>query len=204
MQNIKNVIFDLGGVLLKVDYKASEAAFAQMGLNNYQEYFKQDYSSALFEQLESGAITDLQFYEGFRATFKTDASNATIKDAWNAMIGDFVPENLHLLQSVTQKYKVYLFSNTNQIHYNCFHAKYAKQFGHNDFDKHFIKAYYSQICGWRKPNPQAYSNLLEAEGLIASETLFIDDTLKNITGAQEAGLQTVHLTNISLLNNINL
>ena len=201
---MKNIIFDLGGVLLNIDYKASETAFAQLGLNNYADYFKQDYSSELFELLETGAIDTTTFYDSFRDIFNTDASNYAIKEAWNAMLGNFIPANLDIVANAARKYRVYLFSNTNQIHYDGFREIYQQEFGNKDFDKRFIKAYYSHICGWRKPHPQAYKNLLDAEGLIAEETLFIDDTQKNIIGANEAGLKTFHLTHPSLLATLNL
>ncbi len=201
---MKNIIFDLGGVLLDIDYKASETAFSQLGLDNYADYFKQDYSSELFEQLETGAINTATFYDSLRDIFKTNASSNTIKKAWNAMLGNFIPANLDIVANAAGKYRIYLFSNTNQIHYEGFRDIYQQQFGNKDFDNRFINAYYSHICGWRKPDPQAYKNLLEAEGLIAEETLFIDDTQKNIIGAKEAGLNTFHLTHPSLLATLNL
>ena len=201
---MKNIIFDLGGVLLNIDYKASEVAFAQLGLNNYADYFKQDYSSELFELLETGAIDTTTFYDSFRDIFNTNASSNAIKEAWNAMLGNFIPANLDIVANAASKYRVYLFSNTNQIHYDGFREIYQQQFGNKDFDKRFINAYYSHICGWRKPHPQAYKNLLDAEGLIAEETLFIDDTQKNIIGANEAGLNTFHLTHPELLTSLNL
>ena len=204
MQGIKNIIFDLGGVLLNVDYKLSEAAFSQIGIEDYKSYFKQDYSAELFENLEKGTITDTSFYDAFRALFGTSNTNAEIRQAWNAMLGKFIPDNLQILKNAAKQYKVYLFSNTNQIHYECFRNIYFEQFGDNNFDNHFITAYYSHICGWRKPDPQAYINLLEAEGLIAAETLFIDDTGKNIIGANQAGLKTFLLTHPSLLSSLHL
>ena len=120
------------------------------------------------------------------------------------MLGDFLPANLDILKRSAQKYNVYLFSNTNKIHQDEFMKIYQQQFEKNDFDSHFIKAYYSHTCGWRKPDPKAYLNLLKAENLVASQTLFIDDTLKNIEGANEAGLKTFHLTHPTLLSSLNL
>ena len=201
---MKNIIFDLGGVLLEINYKASEVAFAQLGLNNYNDYFKQDYSSDLFKKLESGTISIDSFYDGFREIFDTNANNNAIREAWNAMLGNFIPVNIDIVDKAAEKYNVYLFSNTNLIHQEGFMDIYHQQFGNKDFNKRFIKAYYSHICGWRKPDPQAYKNLLDAEGLIAEESLFIDDTLKNIIGANEAGLKTFHLTHPSLLASLNL
>jgi len=204
MQGIKNIIFDLGGVLLRINYKDSEAAFSRLGLENYNQYFKQDYSSALFEQLETGLIDETFFFNEFRKTFSSTISSGDIILAWNAMLGDFIPQNLRIVSEAAKHYNVYLFSNTNHIHYVGFMDIYKNQFGNTDFDNYFIKAYYSHLCGWRKPDPQAYLNLLEAEKLNASETLFIDDTLKNIAGAKEAGLKTFHLVHPSLLSSLDL
>ena len=201
---IKNIIFDLGGVLLEIHYQKSVIAFAELGLTDYDDHFKQDYSSSLFEELETGAISEHTFCNKIREIFHTDVSDDNIKKAWNAMLGNFIPENLNILTRSAQKYKVYLFSNTNKIHQEEFMKIYQRQFGNNDFDNHFIKAYYSHSCGWRKPNAQAYINLLETENLVASETLFIDDTLKNIEGAIKAGLKTYHLAHPELLTSLNL
>ena len=199
---IKNIIYDLGGVLLQIHYKKSEAAFAELGLTDYNDHFKQDYSSTLFEQLETGSIDEHTFCDKIRAIFHTDITDNNIKQAWNAMLGNFIPENLEILTRSAQNHNIYLFSNTNKIHHDEFMEIYQQQFGNKDFDNHFIKAYYSHSCGWRKPNPQAYINLLEAENLVASETLFIDDTLKNIEGANAAGLKTFHLTHPTLLSSL--
>ncbi len=201
---IKNIIYDLGGVLLQIHYKKSEIAFAELGLTDYNDHFKQDYSSSLFEQLETGSINEHTFCDEIRNIFHTNISDDDIKKAWNAMLGNFIPENLKILKGSAKKYNIYLFSNTNKIHHDEFMKIYQRQFGNDDFDSHFIKAYYSHSCGWRKPNPQAYLNLLEAENLVASETLFIDDTFKNIEGAIKAGLKTFHLAHPELLTSLNL
>jgi putative hydrolase of the HAD superfamily len=109
------------------------------------------------------------------------------------MLGNFPAERLQWLKNIKQKYKVYLFSNTNIIHYEAFQNIFQKCSGGENFDDYFIKAYYSHDLGLRKPYPESFTKLLELENLAADETLFIDDTAKNVDGAQKAGLQTILL-----------
>jgi putative hydrolase of the HAD superfamily len=193
MKPIKNIIFDLGGVLLTIDYQKTEDAFINLGMKDFSDWYKQDYCSALFEQLEVGKISDIDFYDGLRNLSGLNLSDTQIATAWNAMLGNFSMEKLQWLEGIGKRYRIFLFSNTNIIHYEAFCKKYqALQLGKN-FDDYFIKAYYSQQMGLRKPHTAAYKFILEEQGLLADETLMIDDTLKNIDGAKAAGLQTLHL-----------
>jgi putative hydrolase of the HAD superfamily len=109
------------------------------------------------------------------------------------MLLDFPKERLQWLQSIKNKYKIFLFSNTNEIHYNAFLKIFGLATGQPSFDDYFIKAYYSHTLGLRKPYEASFLKILEEQHLIAEETLFIDDTLKNIEGAKLAGLHTIHL-----------
>ena len=116
-----------------------------------------------------------------------------IKNAWNALLLDFPVDRIQWLEEIKDKYHIYLFSNTNQIHYDQFIVNFTKSFPCKGFNSYFIKAYYSQTLGLRKPYTNSFEKILEEQALNPSETLFIDDTLKNIEGAQKVGLQTVHL-----------
>ena len=200
---IKNIIFDLGGVFLKVDYKKTEDAFIELGVTNFEDYYKQDFVSKPFEQIELGEISTAEFYEGIRNITGKTISNKDIEKAWNAMLGEFWIDRLEWLEKINKQYNVYLFSNTNQIHYDAFLKKYNQLNLGKSFHHYFIKDYYSQILGLRKPNVESYQAILYEQNLKISETLFIDDTLKNIAGAKLAGLQTLHLTNaMSLVNEV--
>ncbi len=193
MQHIKNIIFDLGGVFLNIDFAKTEAAFAQLGVTNFNSYITQHSITDLFESLETGKISPSQFHESFRKKSGTSLTDAQIANAWNALLLDFPPERIEWLNKIRSRYGVYLFSNTNKIHYDAFIEFFNKQTGFGDFNSYFIKAWYSHELGMRKPYPSAYLHILNEQHLIAAETLFIDDTLKNIEGAREAGLQTIHL-----------
>ncbi len=193
MQPIKNIIFDLGGVFMNLDYMLTEQAFIDLGITQFPQMFSQHTANDLFEQLETGKISAETFYQQFREATQSQLTDQQIKAAWNAMILDFPQERMDWLDQIRKKYKIFLFSNTNIIHYQYFMDVVRKENGCEDFDQYFIKAYYSHDLGLRKPYPASFHKILEEQGLLAEETLFIDDTIKNIEGAKEAGLQTVHL-----------
>lgn len=193
MSNIKNIIFDLGGVFMNLDYRKMEQSFIDLGIANFSELFTQHHSSPLFEDLETGKISNEEFYAGLRKIAQVNLSDSQIRDAWNAILLDFPAERLDWLDEINKKYQIFLFSNTNQIHYDAFMAIFKAQTGKHDFNQYFIKAYYSQELGLRKPYKESYQKIIDEQKLIPAETLFIDDTLKNIEGAKQVGLQTFHL-----------
>jgi putative hydrolase of the HAD superfamily len=193
MQKIKNILFDLGGIFIDIDFTATEKAFVDLGVHNFNDFYTQHTASTLFEDLETGKISPQQFYERFRQETHTSLTDHQIRDAWNAMLGRFPVERLNWLEEIGFRYNIYLYSNTNLIHYEAFQKIYRDCTGKDNFDNYFIKAYYSHDLGLRKPYPQSFLRLLELENLVAAETLFIDDSYKNIEGAKEAGLQTILL-----------
>jgi len=193
MKKIQNIIFDLGGIFIELDYFKTEKAFIRLGVTNFPELYSQHMVTPLFADLETGKIEEEAFYNAFRKTTGINISNERIKDAWNAMLLNFPPERLHWLKDIAKKYKIYLFSNTNIIHYNAFQKIFNENTGLNNFDDFFIKAYYSHNLKMKKPDPASFLEIIKRENLVADETLFIDDTLKNIEGAEQAGLQTILL-----------
>jgi glucose-1-phosphatase len=193
MSGIKNILFDLGGVFLDINYQLTEKAFIDLGITDFDQRFNQQFSNTLFEDLETGKIDPETFYHRFRTETGTSLTNKAIETAWNALLLDFPVERLEWLQQVGEKYPVYLYSNTNLIHYQCFMKKFEETFAGKNFNDYFRTAYYSHELGLRKPYPASYTKIMELEKLNPAETLFIDDTLKNIKGAQEAGLQTLWL-----------
>lgn len=192
MQQIRNIIFDLGGVLLNIDFKLTEKAFAELGVTNFASFFNQFHSNDLFIQLETG-VDEAAFYNNFRSATGLGLSDEQIRDAWNALLLDFRKESIALLPELKTKYQIYLLSNTNEIHLQEFYKRYTATFGQANFDALFDAAYYSHRIGHRKPNASAYQFVLEKHGLIAEQTLFIDDSINNIEAAQKLGIQTIHL-----------
>lgn len=193
MTPTKNIIFDLGGIFMNLDFSLTERAFIDLGITQFPTMFTQHHSNDLFEQLETGQMSETEFYDAFRSETGSNLTNQQIKTAWNALLLDFPPERLDWLGQIKHKYHIYLFSNTNRIHYDAFTEILARQNNCTNFDSYFIKAYYSHELGLRKPYVASFQKILEEQGLNAAETLFIDDTAKNLVGAREAGMQTLHL-----------
>lgn len=194
MKHIKNIIFDLGGVLLDIDFSATQKAFEDLGVSDFLTFYSQHHVDDLFEKLEIGAISPDVFYEQLRVKTKLPLSDVEIMKAWNAMLLNFSEPKMNWLYNISKSYNVYLFSNTNKIHHDYFYNLFKSNFNGKELDSYFIKAWYSHEMGIRKPHATSFSTILKAERLHPSETLFIDDTIGNIEGAKEAGLHTFHLT----------
>ena len=204
MQNFKNIIFDLGVVFLNIDFLRTEQAFADLGIKSFPALYSQHHASDLFELLETGKIEPPIFYDRFREQAQTKSSDTQIRNAWNAMLLDFPVERLQWLDGIRKKYRIFLFSNTNAIHYEAFMEIFGKINSQQNFNDYFIAAYYSHQVGIRKPYPSAFTEILKLQELKASETLFIDDTYKNIEGAEKAGLLTLHLKSPETVLDLNL
>lgn len=187
---VKNIVFDLGGVLLNLDFEKSFAAFEALGVTDFQAHFRQTHSNPLFAKLETGHIAQADFYAAFRLETGIAASDEEIALAWNSMLLDFREASVAYLASLKGRYRLFLLSNTNQIHLEAFRQTYHQQFGVANFDDHFEKAWYSHEMGLRKPGVEIYEELARRHNLLPQETLFIDDTLPNIEGAKLANWQT--------------
>jgi HAD superfamily hydrolase (TIGR01509 family) len=197
IDGIKNIIFDLGGVLLNLDYSLTTKAFQKIapGFNSFDAVYSGHLNKQLFEDIETGAITPQQFRDGIRETIKSDAVDEAIDAAWNAMLLDFPEERIRLLEKLRSKYRLFLLSNTNAIHLQAYAQILHKAFGFTDLSHIFEKEYYSFRIGMRKPNVEIFQFVLSENKLIASETLFIDDSSQHIEGANGVGLQTLLMKN---------
>jgi putative hydrolase of the HAD superfamily len=192
---IKNIIFDLGGVFIDIHYHLTRQAFHDLGVPDFDALFQQTFSSPLFALLETGDLVPHDFFQAFREETGLKSTNQEIEAAWNAMLGNFRMDAVGILPELKQRYQIFLLSNTNAIHHEAFTSCYQSLTNGKSFDDHFHQAHYSHLLGLRKPHTQVYLHLADFHRLDPSETLFVDDTLKNIEGAQQAGMQTLWLEN---------
>lgn len=193
MKNINAIIFDFGGVILNIDYNKTRNAFKDLGVKDFDEMYSQKNADPLFSKLERGEISIGEFYSAFRKTTNLTATDLEIETAWNAMLLDYRQEALKTLKRIRQKYKLFLLSNTNLIHYNAFNKSYQTFFPGQLLDDHFGKAYYSHQIGMRKPAKDIYEFVIRENKLDPSQTLFIDDSIQNIETANALGLKTILL-----------
>ncbi len=205
LKNISAIIFDLGGVILNIDYQLTIDAFKKLGVSNFEEMYTQAAQSNLFDNYETGQISSEQFVSELKKFLPDEVSEQKIKEAWNVMLLDLPKSRIELLQKLKEIKPIFLFSNTNDIHYKCFLSEIEKVYGKEDLlEQIFVKTYYSHLVEVRKPNAGAFQLVLDENGLLAQETLFIDDSIQHINGAQELGIQTVHLKNQEITHLFNL
>ncbi len=193
LTNIKNIIFDLGKVLLNLDFNASILAFQKLGLRKDVMDNQQAYSDPVFYELEVGKVSPKEFCNRVRKVLNNpDATDSQIEDAWYAMILDIPASRVKVVQELSKNFKVSLFSNTNKIHIERLHRKFKAEHG-IDFPSLFVKDYYSHEIHERKPDLSSYKKVIELSGIKPEESIFIDDLEKNIIGAGKAGLKTFWL-----------
>jgi glucose-1-phosphatase len=188
---IKNIIFDLGGVILDLEVPRTVKGFADLSGLTAEEVLHRFRTSDGFEKYERGEYTDHEFREFVKDLYDLDVDDALIDECWNAMLLDVPVARLQLLQSLRQKYQTFLLSNTNTIHLNHINNVILPQ-SHNipSLDAYFHKSYYSHFIGKRKPEARIFAQVLEENNLNAEDTLFLDDNMDNIAGARAVGLQT--------------
>jgi glucose-1-phosphatase len=190
MHTIKNIIFDLGNVLLDIDYNRTIEAFERLGFENFRKAYAPEKMAPLFESIETGKISEEELYNMIKSLNKNPIATEQIKYAWNALLLDFRIESLEYLKKLSGRYKIYLLSNTNSIHLTAFNEILIREGQNHTLESYFTKAYYSNIIGYRKPYAESYLFVLDDAGIKAGETLFIDDLPVNIAGAKAVGLQT--------------
>ncbi|MEO6316875.1 MAG: HAD family phosphatase [Chitinophagaceae bacterium] len=192
MPAIKNIIFDLGGVIINIDFKKTENAFAELGFGDFKQYITQFHITPFFEEYETGQLDDETFIKGIQKIAGHPLSEQQVTEAWNALLLDFPPARIALLEKLKKHYRIFLLSNTNSLHYKMFQEKLFATAGKRLEDL-FEKAYFSHTAHLRKPDAAIYQLVLDENKLNPEETLFIDDTESNFSGAHESGIQTFYL-----------
>lgn len=201
MQDIKNIIFDLGGVILNLDNKRTEDAFTSLGVKDFRSYFGHGHASDFFREYEVGRISDRQFIDSIRELTGISVSDEAIVNGWNALLLDFPPERIQLLKQLRRNYRLFLFSNTNALHMASFQKTYADTFGGGSLEDHFERTYYSHLLGMRKPDKESFEYILRENELDPGETMFVDDAIINVEGAEQVGLKGLFLRpGVSLLD----
>lgn len=192
LEGIKNIIFDLGGVIINIDHNKAISSFQQLLGNDFNELEQNLTANNILEKYETSAISTNEFISIFKK-FKPALTNQEIIDAWNSMLLEIPQERILIIRKLARKHRVFLLSNTNEIHLNNINQHVKDEFGFNEMSSLFEKAYYSHEMGLRKPNPNIFEEILIDKNLVPKETLFIDDSEEHIISAKLLNLETHHL-----------
>ncbi len=191
--NIKNIIFDFGGVILDIDPQLTVNEFVKLGFSSFEKLMSSEFSEEIIAKFERGILTPELFRNRLRSFLELDVTDQEIDDAWNSLLYDIPSTRIKIIEQVKKNYGTYLLSNSNEIHYDLFVRDLQLRFGYREFDELFHKAYFSFDLHLLKPNPEIYEFVINQHGMLPEETLFIDDKKENIKAAHDLGLRTYKL-----------
>lgn len=193
---IENLILDMGGVILDVDYRKIFTRFSEYGCHHMSSFFTQQEQIPLVDDFEKGLIGAGKFRDEVRKLANERLSDCEIDEIWNSMVLRVRVEDVELIETLRKKYeKIFLFSNTNGIHVEFVKKMFFKAMGYDIFEELFDKVYFSNEIGLRKPDVESFEYVLTDCAIEGKKSLFIDDTRKNIEGAKKAGLNACLLDN---------
>jgi putative hydrolase of the HAD superfamily len=194
--NIETIIFDLGGVLYDIDHKKTFDALAKLSDKPHRIDFSIQSQNDIFTSFEKGKVSPAQFRNELRSFFGITADDATIDNAWNAMLVGLFPSTIDIIRKLRTRYRVALLSNINDIHCRAIEHQCLPLF----LELH--DCFLSYTIGLRKPEPEIYHYVLNAMDIVPETTVFIDDAPQNIAAAQAIGIKTFHFTPNSSLSSV--
>ena len=190
-KKIRNIVFDLGGVLVDLDFKAAINGLQKAGFANVKEQLQAFNREGIFQKFELGEMSADEFRSAIRENSTVSLTDEEVDGLWNAMLLEVPREKLELILHLRGKYMVYLLSNTNSIHwdYVCKNAFNYRGFRVNDYFEETFLSYEMHLA---KPDKAIFEKVLEEANLLPEETLFIDDSEANCKAASELGIHTHH------------
>lgn len=181
------LLFDLGGVIMSIDW---ERAFSRWAADSGQdaEVLRGRYRfDAPYERHERGEIDAREYYASLRRSLGIDLTDDQFAAGWGAIFTGEISETVELLRSVKGRVPMYAFSNTNVAHQRIWSKQFETALGL--FERIFV----SCELGARKPEREAFEKISRSIGVPRERILFFDDTLENVDGARDAGLQAIHV-----------
>ena len=193
MKTVKALLFDLGGVIVNLDYHKTINAFDALGVANTESLYNQFNQTEIFDGFETGSLSGKEFINLMKHQIPTYSSESEIKKAWNAMILGFEEAKLKQIKKYSENIPCYLLSNTNEIHLEYIQTLLGEM-PFKNLELLFNKCYYSHIIGKRKPHKETFEWVLNDMGYAAEDVLFIEDSPQHIEGAKTINLNTLYLT----------
>ena len=184
---IKNLLFDLGGVIMEIERKNAVKALERIGMSNANEFLGEYSQKGPFLQLEEGSITPRQFRDEIRKLIPSEVSDPEIDNAFCEFLIGIPVHRLDTLTQLREKgYRIYMLSNTNPIMWN---SRIAEEFRKQgaDMNHYFdgeVTSFEAHSC---KPDKKIFETAIERFGIRPEETLFFDDSVSNIEAARKLG-----------------
>lgn len=189
----KNLLFDLGGVILDLNIHGTLEAFLNLGFPKELLSYPENFYTDIFFNYETGKVNTDQFRDSIREQFNVEFSNNAFDEAWGKMIARIPAKRIDILKSLSESHDIYMLSNTSEIHIQKFRNMF-KDTGGIELEDIFKKCYYSFEIGHHKPDEAAFTHVLKDAGIKAKETLFLDDNIQNVKAAQSLNFNVIHIS----------
>lgn len=190
---IKNLLFDLGGVIMDIEKQRCVDAFVRLGLPDTDAFFGEYGQTGPFGMLEEGLISIDEFHAQVRALIPGDVTDEQIDSAFNKFLIGIPVERLRRLEELhSLGFKIYLLSNTNPVMWNSKIAGEFKKDG-KTIDSYFDGISVSFEAKALKPSAEIFEYTIGTLGIVPDETVFFDDSEDNLRGAERFGFHTAHV-----------
>ncbi len=189
---IKNILIDLGGVIVKLDREKCVESFRNIGYVDFDKILNNYLQEGFFLDFEKGTITEGEFKDIIRANVGKNVSDQEIDNAMGDFLTEISTKKLYDLIELRKKFKLYLLSNTNPVAIRKVDDLFRMS-GYV-FEDFFDKTFLSYQMKMVKPDTAIFVEVLKYANINAGETLFIDDSLVNLESAESLGINTMLLT----------
>lgn len=191
---IKDIVFDFGGVLTTIDTDRALQKFRELGVERPEEYINSYCQKGPFFELENGDIGAEEFCDALGRLCGRSITFDQAKDAWLGFLVEIHTHLLEYLQTLRGKYRLSVLSNTNPFIQSWALTGDFTPTGKSLAD-YFDMLFFSYRMNCSKPGSEIYRKMLEEGRMKAEETLFVDDSTKNIEAAAKEGISTLLVIN---------
>jgi putative hydrolase of the HAD superfamily len=194
MQQIANILFDFGNVIIDIDQDGAKERLVALMDHGYNEQELLAHVEQLIKHYETDTITTEAFVSGLARYVKKGVSREQIVDAWNSMLIGIPSYRFGMLLELKSRYTTLLLSNTNALHMEWVYRHLREVHGIDRFEKNYFHGhYYSFLIGKRKPDTDYFRYVIDDALISPDRSLFIDDIEENINSAKALGFQTIHI-----------
>ncbi len=186
---MKALLFDLGGVLVNIDFQLAFEQFEILSHLDQVEIKNRFQMDQAYRDHEVGKINWSDYASHLRYKFELTATNDEIATAWNAIFKDQITETISIINEINTNIDCYVFSNTNTKHHEFWSEKYPQ------VTSLFKQVFVSCELNLRKPDVEAFEAVCRATGYVPKDFIFFDDTQENVEGARNTGLDAVLVKN---------
>jgi putative hydrolase of the HAD superfamily len=201
ISSLKNILFDLGGVILDLNVNGTLEAFLNMGFQKELLSYPENFYTDIFFNYETGKVSTSEFRDSIRKLAGINFSDQDFDNAWCTMLARVPKKRSELLVTLSKNYNLYMLSNTSELHIEKFRTLFHETAGYN-YEELFKRCFYSHEIGLHKPDPESFHHVLNEANISAKETLFLDDNIHNIKAAKELGFNVIHITDNLQMENV--